>query len=270
MRPAVLVAAFHAVSPEGAVGRTLDASAAVELLQTYLLIHDDWMDQDTVRRGGPSVPAAMRARFGDAHLGNCMAVLAGDLASAWAFELLLASPFPDGREREGYAAFLRMEQEVFFGQHLDLVGSADVSRMHQLKTGSYTVRGPLSLGALLGGASGDQLAGLERFGEPLGLAFQLRDDLLGTFGEASTMGKPTGGDLRRGRQTSVVQAAREVLDPDAWAPIGAVLGRTDATDAEVARAVDSARGLRRPGTGGGSARVAGRRGPAGARGRPPQ
>ncbi|MCC6875734.1 MAG: polyprenyl synthetase family protein, partial [Sandaracinaceae bacterium] len=224
LRPAVLVAAFRAVAPEWHPAEVVDACAALELLQTYLLIHDDWMDGDDERRGGPSVHAALREAHGDTHLGDALAILAGDLACAQAWELLaLGGDVPPARRREAIAVFATMQHEVVIGQQLDLIGTADISRMQQLKTGSYTVRGPLLLGAALAGASPPQTASLEAYGAPLGEAFQLRDDLLGTFGDPKQTGKPAGNDLRVGKRTALVRAAEELLDPAALLPLQRVL-----------------------------------------------
>lgn len=236
LRPAVLFAAFCAVrsdADDDDVAPTVDASAALELLQTYLLIHDDWMDGDAERRGGPAVHAALAARYGDAHLGAALAVLAGDLASAYALELLCAARFPDGRLPEALRAFHVMHEEVVLGQHLDLTAAGDVSTMQQLKTGSYTVRGPLTLGALLGDGSAAQISQLIRFGAPVGVAFQLRDDLLGTFGDPRLTGKPSGNDLRTGKRTALTAAAERLLSTAARAPLDGLRGRADASDAEV-------------------------------------
>lgn len=236
LRPAVLVAAYHAVAREGAsVERVLPASCALELLQTYLLIHDDWMDGDDERRGGPSVHAALRTRVGDAKLGDALAILAGDLGSSYAWELLFENEMPARRTREVCDAFVRIHQEVVLGQQLDLLATPDVSRMQRLKTGSYTVSGPLRLGALLGDADATQLGILEAFGAPLGEAFQVRDDLLGTFGDPKVTGKPIGNDLRAGKRTALVleceatTTERRALD--------AVLGRADATDEAIGEAM---------------------------------
>src|SRR5436190_6521623 len=119
------------------------------------------MDGDDQRRGGPAVHAALAEKFGGAHLGASRAILAGDLGSAYAQRLLLGSIDGGVRSKEVLAAFVRMQVEVVFGQGLDLLASPDVSRMQQLKTGSYTVAGPLRLGALLGGASEPQIGALE-------------------------------------------------------------------------------------------------------------
>jgi geranylgeranyl diphosphate synthase type I len=232
LRPALLVAAYGAVKPEGDVAAADSLCASIEILQSYLLIHDDWMDQDDERRGGPSVHVAFSNARGDRHLGAGLAILAGDLASAFSLELLLDAPFPPARRAEAYRAYVEMHKEVILGQHLDLVGDPNVERMHDLKTGSYTVRGPLRLGALLGDANADQLGALDRFAAPIGESFQLADDLLGTFGDPEKTGKP-GDDLRHGKRTSLVIAAERRYDEATRAPLVRVLGKKDASDDDV-------------------------------------
>lgn len=210
---------------------------SLELLQTYLLIHDDWMDDDEVRRGGPSVHAMLRERFGSAKAGDAGAVLAGDYAAALAHEALLELQGPVRPEHLLAAAreLARVEVEVTRGQLLDLRATADspaaVEAVHALKTASYTARGPLLMGAALAGAPAPRLEELARFATPLGIAFQLRDDLLGTFGNATATGKSVGGDLRKGKRTALV--AEVEADPDARRLLGRVLGVEDASDDEV-------------------------------------
>jgi geranylgeranyl diphosphate synthase type I len=238
LRPAVLVAAYRAVRADGALDDVLAACSALELLQTYLLVHDDWMDQDDVRRGGPSVHAALRKEVGDAHLGDALAILAGDLGCAYAWELLLDAGAMKTPAAAVLRAFSAIQREVVLGQQLDVTGSPDVTRMHQLKTGSYTVRGPLRLGALLGGASedGPEIRALDAFADPIGEAFQIADDLLGTFGDPKKTGKPAGNDLKVGKRTSLVLAAEQRLSEGARAPLTRVLGNASASEAEVAAA----------------------------------
>ncbi|MFI5306473.1 MAG: polyprenyl synthetase family protein [Polyangiales bacterium] len=238
LRPAALYAGFVAVDAAGDPSRTLDVSAALELLQTYFLIQDDWMDGDEQRRGGPSVHAAFAHARGNAQLGASLAILASDLMSGFAWELIASAPFPERRLRQALAAFGQMHFEVVCGQQLDLLGHTEVALVHNLKTGSYTVRGPLRLGALLADAGAEQLAALERFGAPLGLAFQLRDDLLGAFGSASATGKPVGNDLRAGKRTALLSEARALLSSSGLAVVDAVAGKSDASDAAVARATE--------------------------------
>ncbi|MDD9937801.1 MAG: polyprenyl synthetase family protein [Myxococcales bacterium] len=239
LRPAALYAGFRAVDADASDSATLDASAALELLQAYLLIQDDWMDGDEERRGAPSVHAALAARHGDAHLGASLAILAGDVASGFAWELVARAPFPEQRLGEALELFGRTHFEVVCGQQLDLVQHPDVALVHHLKTGSYTVRGPLCLGGILAGASEAQLQALRAYGTPMGVAFQLRDDLLGAFGDRDAVGKPIGNDLRAGKHTSLVAEARELLQGEGRAALDAVLGRAGASDAEVARATEA-------------------------------
>lgn len=238
LRPAVLVAAFRSIAPDRDWTETLPACAGLELLQSYLLIHDDWMDGDEQRRGGPAVHAALSKKRGDAHLGASLAILAGDLGSAYAQRLVLESFATAARPNEMLAAFVRMQVEVVMGQSLDLLGSPDVSRMQQLKTGSYTVAGPLRLGALIAGATDAQMDAMEAFGTPLGEAFQVRDDLLGTFGDPRATGKPSGNDLRAGKRTALVRECERLLSDGERKALTRVLGQRDATDEDVAAATE--------------------------------
>jgi geranylgeranyl diphosphate synthase type I len=218
---------------------TTDVAAAIELLQSYFLIQDDWMDDDEERRGGPSVHAALTQRSGNAKLGASLAILAADLAVGFAFELLHGAKFPAGRADSARAAFTTMHLEVVCGQQLDLLEHADVKLTHHLKTGSYTVRGPLKLGALMGDASEEQLLAIDRFGRPTGIAFQLRDDLLGTFGDSRATGKPAGHDLREGKNTALIAEARVTLEGDARERLEQVLGRRDASAADLREAAQT-------------------------------
>lgn len=233
LRPCALYAGYRCVSDTDAETATVDAGAALELLQSYLLIQDDWMDGDDERRGGPAVHAAFTASKGDVHLGAVLAMLAADLASGFAWELIKDAPFGHGALRRGLSAFGEMHFEVVCGQHLDLIGHPDVSLVHHLKSGSYTVRGPLQLGALLAGGSDAQLEVLERYGQPIGVAFQLRDDLLGTFGDPRRTGKSAGNDLRAGKLTSLVAEARAGLSKSECAPLDWALGNREASEAQV-------------------------------------
>lgn len=228
LRPIVCLAAMRAVDPHAPLSRGAPLGAALELLQTFLLAHDDWMDADLERRGGPSLHAAFRKRHG-VHTADCLGILGGDLAQTYAEELLLETPFAHGSLRAALSSYQELCREVYFGQHLDVVGDADIERLSDLKTGSYTVRGPARLGALLGGASEGAQTALLLWANPLGQAFQLADDLLGTFGDPKATGKP-GDDLRHGKRNAVVRLAEEQLDANERAPLDAILGCGDANE----------------------------------------
>jgi geranylgeranyl diphosphate synthase type I len=238
LRPIVTAAAYRAASGATDLTPTFEVGAALELLQTYLLIHDDWMDEDNERRGGPAVHYAFQEKHGDSHLGASLGILAGDLASTFGWELLLSGSFPEARRDEGLALFVRIQKEVFAGQQLDLMTDGDVERMHDLKTGSYTTRGPAELGGILANADAASIESLRRWAAPLGVAFQLRDDLLGTFGNVQQTGKP-GDDLRHGKHNAVVAAFRRLRPSEAErAVLEGVWGRAEATDEEVYAATE--------------------------------
>jgi len=208
LRPALVVAGLRTVSPRADVGPALDAGVALELLHTYFLIHDDWMDGDRVRRGGPSVHVAMAERFRSEHKGNASAILAGDYAVALACDALSRVKTDPRRLCQVFAAFADMQLGAVAGQQLDMVGKGrDVELGYALKTGSYTVEGPLKLGALLAGARPATLAALSRYARPAGVAFQLRDDLLSLFGDPAQTGKPLASDLMSGKRTLLLRLA---------------------------------------------------------------
>lgn len=237
MRAALLAASYQACGGEKNEEAVTRAAMALELLQTYLLIHDDWMDADEFRRGGPTVHIALRATCGSAERAESAAVLAGDYSSALAQEVLLSIPLPPKRVVDAAREYTRMQCEVVLGQILDLHPNRqlNVETTHDLKTGSYTVRGPLLIGAALAGAPTPTRAALEAFARPLGVAFQLRDDLLGTFGHPSVTGKPSGNDLLRGKRTVLVQELE--ADPVAMKLLSRVFHNPDATSRDVRRVI---------------------------------
>jgi len=238
LRAALAAAGYMACGGARLDDGIIEAGVALELLQAYMLVHDDWMDQDDVRRGGPSVHAILRKHFASTEKGDAGAILAGDFASGVAQEVLAAAPVPPAVLLRAMSFFAEMQQSAFYGQLLDLVGrSEDVEAMHALKTGSYSVRGPLLLGAILGDASASQREALVAFAGPLGVAFQLRDDLLGIFGLAEVTGKPVGNDLRQGKRTALIVESERLAGPAAKRTIAQAFGVTNASEADVSAAV---------------------------------
>ena len=236
-RPAVLVAGAVAVNAQTDVDQLLDACAGLELLQSYLLVHDDWMDQDDERRGGITLHKLFAERTGDRHLGASLSVLAGDLGNGFAIELVSRAAALAADGTRALEVFWDMQQDVVWGQALDLIAYRDVALIQRLKTGSYSVKGPLLLGAVLGGANREQEQALAAYADPVGQAFQGRDDLLGVFGDPEKTGKPAGNDLRAGKRTALVEEAERRLTETELAPLRAVLGKTDASAAEIAKAM---------------------------------
>lgn len=229
LRPALVVTGFRAVGGKGSASPALDAGMALELLHTYFLIHDDWMDQDAVRRGGPSVHVALAKRFGSQHMGSSTAILAGDYAVALASEVLAGVEAPGARLRSLLQVFTEMQLHAVAGQQLDMVGSGrDVELVYALKTGSYTVEGPLKLGAVLAGAKPAALTALSRYSRPAGIAFQLRDDVLSLFGDPAQTGKPFASDLTSGKRTLLLKLALRRAKPAERAAIERVSGNAKA------------------------------------------
>jgi len=229
LRPALLVAAYRAVDPARPVARAVRAGAALELLQTYLLIHDDWMDEDDLRRGGPAVHVMLARHHGSRRTGDAAAVLAGDYSAALALEVLAQT----GNAR-AMALFAQIQQDVIRGQQIDLgARPSDIELMHDLKSGSYSVRGPVLLGATLAGAPPRMIEKLERFAEPLGVAFQLRDDLIGAFGSPGETGKPAGSDIRAGKHTALLAEALLRTGPADRRKLIGTVGRRNATENDV-------------------------------------
>lgn len=237
MRAVLLIAAYHGYDGPGGVEAVAPAGASMELLQAYLLAHDDWMDGDDMRRGGPSVPAMMGQRFG--HHGGAASILAGDLAAAWALSSMLELAAPAERVLHAVRELARVESEVVQGQVLDVCTTpeqaAAVEAAYALKTASYTATGPILIGARLAGAGEAQIAALTAFAEPLGVAFQLRDDLLDLEGGVRSTGRPPGTDLRKGKRTRVVVEA--MRDPETRRLVDRVFGRSDANEEDLAAAV---------------------------------
>ena len=238
LRPALLVAGYRAANERVDLDAALDAGVALELLQAYLLIHDDWMDGDLVRRGGPAVHAHLAKRFRSEHKGHASGILAGDYASAVALEALSQVDMKASAALPAFACFAEMQLDAIAGQQLDLIGGDyDVELAYQLKTGSYTVRGPLRLGAILASAGQATLRSLDRFAQPIGVAFQLRDDLLSAFGDPKRTGKPLGNDLRAGKRTALLAAGLRLASGNDQRALKLAVGNAKATAAQVRRAL---------------------------------
>lgn len=239
-----LVAVGHQLGGASAGRSVLEVCCAVELLQAYFLIHDDWMDGDRTRRGGPAVHAALDGHFTSSHLAAAGAVLAGDFTLGLATRVLARAPVPEGRWPALLGRFAQMQIDAVVGQQLDVLGDgSNLEEVYRLKTASYTVLGPLLLGLELGGAGACSVEALgpalEAFAVPLGVAFQLRDDLIGAYAPPSVSGKPLGGDLRAGKRTLLVSAALARRGSSAERLLGSVLGNAQATEEQVLRTLEA-------------------------------
>ena len=239
LRPALVAVGYRCAELEDSLELALEAGVALELLQAYFLIHDDWMDQDLERRGGPTVHAHLGRRFRSTSKGASAAILTGDYAVALATRVLANLDLPGRRLSGVLTCFADMQLDAVAGQGLDVIGRGrDVELTYRLKTASYTVRGPLIMGALLAGGSPALQATLERFALPAGVAFQLRDDLIGVFGDPARTGKPRGGDLRAGKRTLLVELALQRCRGPRRQLLQSVLGAPRTTQRAVERAIE--------------------------------
>ena len=173
-------------------------AASLELLHTFALVHDDIMDESEERRGLPTVHTK---------LGIGAGLLVGDLALVLADDLFMTSGFAPDSLTDAFASYSRMRKQVIVGQHAELTlgerGEVEIEearRVARLKSGRYSIREPLLIGACLGTAPEKLIEDLGDFGEALGEAFQIRDDLLGTFGSRAEVGKPVDADMREGKK----------------------------------------------------------------------
>ncbi|MCW2749747.1 MAG: polyprenyl synthetase [Aeromicrobium sp.] len=225
--------------------RLVVAAASLEWLQASALVHDDLMDGSDTRRGRPSIHREFEARHrvesrsGDAaNFGTAVAVLLGDLMLSWCDEMfsrvVLGSPSMAPRALAARTYLDLCKTEVVAGQFLDVAGQTreslsvdEAMNVIRYKSAKYTVERPLHIGAALGGAGPDLMAALTDVALPLGEAFQLRDDVLGVFGDPVVTGKPAGDDVREGKRTVLVARTAELTDDAGRALLGEQLGTTD-------------------------------------------
>ena len=234
LRPAFCHWAFVGAGGDPADHAVVDAGAALELLHAFALLHDDVMDGSRLRRGRKTVHIDFAARHlaaswrGEARrFGEGVAILVGDLAFVYADVLMVGVP------PAATAIFNELRVELNIGQALDLIGTAEARRdrtmarrIARYKSGKYTVERPLHLGAAMAGRLDDLAEPLSAYGLPLGEAFQMRDDVLGTFGDPAVTGKPVGEDLREGKPTPLLAIATA----RAGAPGADLLGRVGSPD----------------------------------------
>jgi geranylgeranyl diphosphate synthase, type I len=230
------------------------AASALEIFHAAALVHDDIMDNSDLRRGRPSTHRRLEAVHrerglrGDAErYGMSGALLLGDLLLGWSDELLDDGlrDVPLEHARATRDEFAVMRTEVTAGQYLDILEESSwhlhgddeqlrrAQRVVLYKSAKYSVEAPLVIGASIAGADADQIGALRGFGVPLGIAFQLRDDLLGVFGDPDVTGKPSGDDLREGKRTVLIALARESLSGSARNLLDELLGDPELDDEQI-------------------------------------
>ncbi|MEI8104089.1 MAG: polyprenyl synthetase family protein [Candidatus Moraniibacteriota bacterium] len=200
----------------------LDTSICIELLHSFLLIHDDIMDRDAMRHGIPTVHEHYTQMAGkhfpladEKHFGQSMALIMGDIIGALGNQVLFTSPFPAEiivKALNKYQSIVWLtvigQSQDFWIEHTQEATEEEILRMYEYKTARYTMEGPLQMGTILMGGSSTELEGaLSRYAVPIGIAFQIQDDILGIFGEEKKLGKPMASDLIEGKYTLLVAKA---------------------------------------------------------------
>lgn len=263
LRGRFCIAGHRAVAEAGGGSKGADAlpdevvaaAASLEVFHAAALVHDDVIDNSDTRRGRPAAHRSLEASHagaswvGDAAaFGRSGAILLGDLLVAWSDDLLeeglAAASLP--RAAAARAEYATMRRDVTLGQFLDIAEESAFAteaddrhaeralRVASYKSARYSVQQPLAIGAALAGADAAQHAALAAFGHPLGMAFQLRDDVLGVFGDEAQTGKPSGDDLREGKRTVLVAYTRERLDAPARRTVDELIGDPSLDEGQIA------------------------------------
>jgi len=242
LRPAFCTWGYVAAGGDRSDQAVVDAGAALELMHAFALFHDDVMDDAATRRGEPTTHALAAAEHAAAgwsgesrRFGDGVAILVGDLAFVYADELLA------GATPAGWRIWNELRIELNIGQYLDILGSVqrvrDVTKAERIcryKSGKYTIERPLHLGAVLAAPerADELLPALSGYGLPLGDAFQMRDDVMGAFGDTVVTGKPVGGDLVEGKPTPLLARAVAAASP-AQLEVLELVGRAGLSDGDV-------------------------------------
>ncbi|MCK5332612.1 polyprenyl synthetase family protein [Candidatus Parcubacteria bacterium] len=221
----------------------LRAAVSVELMHSYFLIHDDIIDRDDFRHGDLSMHCKYRKKaekdFKDndsRHFGTSMAILIGDLMSSFGYQVLNNSNFNDSERIKALNYFNNIICNTMFGQLMDLnfdknknLNVEMVFKVQKYKTAKYTIEGPLHLGAILAGADDNFLKLLSSYAIPVGIAFQIQDDIIGVFGNEKKIGKPVGSDIQEGKRTLLVAEAMKTASDEEKKILDDILGNEDLT-----------------------------------------
>ena len=218
------------------------ASLAIELMEGFLLIHDDVLDQDELRRGGPTIHKAYERKYADVRniaskrFGEGVAIVAGDMQNSLANEIILDSNFSSDTIKDFSKKYHEVALKTEYGwlcesmlaaKKIENITEDDIMKVNTYKTAAYTIEGPLHTGALLAGAKKEQLKALSDFAVPVGIAFQIQDDILGMFGNEKKLGKPVGSDIKEGKVTLLIVKAFEKINEKDKKTLLNALGKKD-------------------------------------------
>ncbi|MDD3487190.1 MAG: polyprenyl synthetase family protein [Candidatus Moranbacteria bacterium] len=246
IRPAVMYYSYLAVGGKDEE-KVVKASMSMELLHSFLLIHDDIIDKDASRHGVATIHERYKkigkklslVKDSD-HFGNSMAIVSGDLAASMACDIIFNADFPAETILKALDQLQRIVFVTIPGEMIDVIMShageateEQILKMHEGKTARYTFEGPMHLGAVLAGAEKEYLQQFSDYALPLGKAFQIRDDILGIFGDEKKIGKPVGSDIMEGKQTLLLVKALENGNREQKKIIKSCLNRENITERDV-------------------------------------
>jgi geranylgeranyl diphosphate synthase type I len=248
LRPIFAITGFLAAG--GSLNRILiNACSSLELIHVCALIHDDVMDHSDTRRGAPSIHKIFESIHVQQKLsgsatqfGNAAAILMGDLALVWSAQMLHKSGVHIEQLSKALPFYDEMRVELMAGQYLDIfeqsLASQSIERslkVARFKSGKYTIERPLHFGSSLVNNSEKLLSAFSAYGIPLGEAFQLRDDLLGVFGDPAKTGKPSGDDLKEGKRTALIAAVMERANPSESKLLDSVIGDPNLSEDDISK-----------------------------------
>lgn len=221
--------------------RILKTAVSIELIHMFLLVHDDIIDRDVERHGKDSVNRRYE-KIGEElfsgkdskHFGTSMALIIGDMIAAFGNQIIFNSGFDEKLVMKALSQLQSIVSFTVIGQvkdfYIEYRGKAtekDILGMYEYKTAKYTIEGPLCLGAILGGMNEKYLSGISKYAIPIGIAFQIQDDILGIFGNEEKIGKEVGSDIEEGKITLLVVKARERANKNQRKILNGLLGKKD-------------------------------------------
>lgn len=247
LRPALMYWGYKGVGGKNDK-EILKTAVSIELIHIFLLIHDDVIDNDPKRHGVETIHhryekiGRVFPGIGEnaRHFGNSMGIIVGDIISAIGNQVIYKSKFSTDLIVKALNRLQSIVSVVAVGEAQDVIieyrrkaSEKEVMDMYRNKTAKYTIEGPLHLGAILGGADESVLKGITEFSVPIGVAFQIQDDILGIYGSEKKIGKPVGSDIREGKQTILVVKALKNANVSQKRKLELFLGKEDITKKEV-------------------------------------
>ncbi len=242
LRPALMYYGYSAVNGKEK-NKIIRTAVSVELIHIFLLIHDDIIDKDNKRHNTDTINFRYQKlgrklfpKEDSEHFGNSMGIIVGDMVSALGNQVIFNSEFRPELVMNALSKLQSVVSMTVVGEAQDLyigykgqASEKEILEMYKNKTAKYTVESPLHLGAILGGADDKTLESLSRLSIPIGIAFQIQDDILGVFGSEKKIGKPVGSDIQEGKQTILVSKAMENSKRAQKKSLKNILGKDDLT-----------------------------------------